>query len=97
MIARVLVQKDNATGEKHITFTTGPLTSRDEMLVRFPGWEDSTLVEGRVLILSMDDSDAHVDALMEAELHTPHEPHEEEDSVSRAVRRLLEGDNAPVQ
>ncbi len=94
MIARVLVQT-NEDGEQHVTFTQDQTTPREEMLVHAPGWENSKVIEGRVLILGMDGSDEHVDALMESELHTAMTEHPDK-KVEDAVRKLLEGNNAAL-
>jgi hypothetical protein len=70
MIARVIVQK-NAEGEKHVTLTQDLGTPTEELLLTAPGWEDSEVIEGRVLlILGMDEPDVILDELMDTELHT---------------------------
>lgn len=89
MIARVLVQT-NAEGEQHVTITTDKTVSTEHMLVQAPEWEDSTIIEGKVLILSMDESEAHVQALLEVELHTAM-THHPEVLIQRAGRELLGG------
>jgi hypothetical protein len=96
MIARVIVQTNEKTGETHVTFIDNPQTPTGEALVTAPGWENSKIVEGRVLILSMDESSEHVDALMETELHSAR-IEQSLSPVDQAVKNLLEGSrNASV-
>lgn len=74
MIAKLIVQTSVA-GEKHVIFTLDPLISTDEVLLTAPGWEDSTVIVGRVLMLGMDETDAALDALLETELHSAETRH----------------------
>jgi hypothetical protein len=72
MIARLIVQT-NSAGERHVTFTQDQVTPTEELLLTAPGWEDSTVTESRVLILSMDDS--AIDTLVDTELHSAETQH----------------------
>lgn len=70
MLVRVIVQK-NERGEKHVTLTQDPTTPVTEFLLSSPGWENSTVVQGRVLlVLGMDEPDCVLDELVDTELHT---------------------------
>jgi len=70
VLARLIVQK-NENGEKHITLTQDQVTPVKEMLITSPGWENSEVVEGRVLlILGIDEPDVILNELVDVELHT---------------------------
>ena len=70
MIARVITQINRRTGEKHVCLVDNSEIPLKDMLVTSPGWENSQVIVGRVLILSMDESSEHLEALINAELHS---------------------------
>ena len=74
MIARLIVQT-NSAGEKHVTFTRDQIASTEELLLTAPGWEDSVVIEGRVIILGMSATDDALDALVDTELHSAETQH----------------------
>lgn len=96
MIARVIVQTNQNTGEQHVTFCDDEKAPLEDMLVTAPGWEHSTVLDKRVLILSMDEGNEHIEALMNNELHTAMTEHKLT-PIDKAVRNLLEGRDANVQ
>ena len=74
MLARLITQI-NSAGERHVTFTCDPLASTEELLLTAPGWEDSVVTEGRVIIFGMDETDEVLDALVDTELHSAETQH----------------------
>jgi hypothetical protein len=97
MIARIVVQTNRDTGEKHVTFCDDDSAPLQEMLVTSPSWNNSTITEGRVLIFSMDEDSEHLEALMNTELHTAMTEHpvsplgSRKEAIAQVVRNLLEG------
>ena len=69
MIARVIVQK-NSVGEKHITLTQDFLSPIEDFLVTAPGWDDSEIVGGKVLIFEISGPEIILDELLDVELHS---------------------------
>jgi hypothetical protein len=69
VIVRIVVQISK-TGEKHVTMTQDPITPIQDMLVTSPGWEDSEVIEGRALLLGLDEPEVVLGELVDVELHT---------------------------
>jgi len=94
MLVRVIVQK-NLSGEKHVTLTQDQVTPVEELLIASPGWEDSEVVEGRVLlVLGMDEPDVVLNELMDIELHTAWTQHKDipKLSISPTLLAQLRGE-----
>ena len=72
MLVRLIVQT-NAIGEKHVILTGDQVTPTEELRLTAPGWEDSDVIERRVLMLSMDDT--ALDALLDTEMHSAETQH----------------------
>ena len=72
MLARLIIQI-NSAGERHMMFTQDFLAPTEELRLTAPGWEDSDVIERRVLMLSMDDT--ALDALLDTEMHSAETQH----------------------
>jgi hypothetical protein len=84
MIARIIIQTSK-NGEKHVTVTQEFHAPLEDFKVLAPGWEDSTIKEGRVLILDMDEPGVMVDELADNELHSAWTQH----STARVAGRVV--------
>jgi hypothetical protein len=88
MKTRVIIQINIDTGQKNVTFTTDRLTPLSDFLV--DSWENSRVIQGTVLILSMEPTDVVVDELMDTELHSVYGTDESIEITEDDCRRLLE-------
>lgn len=83
-IARVIVQT-NPDGSKHVTFTNSDAPIEDFLVSQDSDWGENTeVVEGRVLMLDMDDPETGVvEALLDHELHSAMSEHPSPVSTTR--------------
>jgi hypothetical protein len=69
MIARIIVQI-SSDGEKHVTLTQDHITPVEEFLVDCEEFQESKVVEGRLLILDMDENGILEDGILDSEMHS---------------------------
>jgi hypothetical protein len=70
MVLNIYVQTNAETGEKNVCLSADPLTDAADFAVMVGEWKNFPVLQGRVLILGMDDiGDGLVHAIADVELH----------------------------
>lgn len=99
MIARVILQTSPG-GEKHLTLTQDHVTPTEEFLITTSEFEGGSVVEGRVLILDMDEDGVLEEGMLDSEMHSAfwhHPPVTRTDRIDPAlIKQMKEEDVAPI-
>jgi hypothetical protein len=89
MIVRMIAQLCRETGEKHVTVTQDTVTPTQEFLILSPGWEDSEVIEGQVLLLGLDAQGEIGLTLLDEELHSALTQHTNDLLQNRVTSAIL--------
>ena len=71
MLLHIYVQTNNETGEKNVCLSADPLTPLEDFAVTGGSWGDSQVLQGRALLLGMDDiGEGLIGSLIDVELRS---------------------------